>query len=95
MVGLPFLEDKRNIAETPESLWEYFMTSLGATENPKEVAESIYSVYPDMYSEDNYTRTLATSKCCTEWSFGAGSNLEAVIHRRYVSRTTLMEIRKL
>jgi len=83
-IGLPFLYDKRNVAETSESLWNYFMSQLGETENPEELAESIYSVYPDMYSSDNHTRTLAASKCCTEWWYGSGSNLEAVLHRRWV-----------
>ena len=82
VIGLPFIYDKNNHAATPESLWEYFMLELGEAANPEELAEAIYGVYPDMYSSDNHTRTVAASKCFTEWSYGSGSNLEAELHRR-------------
>lgn len=89
-LGMPTLGDKNNVANDNETLWEFYMVLLGSTENPEEIAESIYSVYPDLYSPDNFTRTLAATKSCTEWWFASASNWEA--HRHHRSVPTRKEI---
>jgi len=68
------------------------MFLLGATENPEEIAESIYNVYPDLRAPDNFTRNLAASRSCTEWFFSAYSNLEAKEHHRYLSKIDQVHI---
>jgi len=83
-LGFPFLGDKNSVANSNETLWEFFIFLLGATENPEELAESIYSVYPDLRAPDNFTRNLAASRSVTEWHFAAYSNLEAKEHHRFV-----------
>jgi len=83
-LGFPALGDKLSVANDNETLWNFFLGMLGATENPEEIAESIYGVYPELRAPDNFTRNLAASRSVTEWFFGASSNWEAKEHHRFV-----------
>lgn len=79
-IGIPALGDNNNVARSNETLWNAFLVLLGGTSNPIELTKSIMKMYPDLESSDNFTRTLAAAKACTEWWFGSGSNWEAVNH---------------
>jgi len=80
--GLPALGDTNNVAWTNESIWAFGRSMLSWAENRDEVFNEIIKMYPDIYSEDNHTRTLALNRAVTEWWFGSAANWEATQHFR-------------
>ena len=55
---------------------------LGAASNPEELMPAILDWYPDMNSDDDLTRQLATTEAWTDWFFGSGSSWEATARAR-------------
>ena len=86
-MAAPSLGDKNNLAGTLESTENFVRTTMGFAENTEELVELAYEKYPDMRSEDNLTRTQATTAFSTDRLFGAPAHMEAVLHARYACST--------
>ena len=66
-----------NKAATNESLMQMMYGVFGGALNEDELIRAIFDVYPEMNTEDNYTRTLAATQMGTDWSFASPRYWEA------------------
>ena len=75
-LGWPAL-DGHNMAATNESLMRMLEGTFSYTLNPDELIRAVFDVYPEMNTEDNYTRTLAATQMGTDQLFASGASWEA------------------